>query len=66
MVPSTTARTKKKRKKAAALAAPVAASNDAYTAMPTPSTATYTKKGKKTDKKKATKPVRLPTMLMWA
>ncbi len=60
------ARTKKKRKKAAALAVPVAASDNVLTATLTPSTAPAMKKGKTTNKKKATEPIDLCTMLMWA
>ncbi len=59
MVPCAIERTKKKRKKATALAAPVAASDNALSLMPTQYTAPATKKGKMTSKKKAAKPVNL-------
>jgi hypothetical protein len=65
MVPLAAARTKKKRKKATAPAEPMAASNDASTAMPMPSTAPATK-SKMAGKKKAADPVDLCTMPMWA
>jgi hypothetical protein len=44
----------------------VAASDNALTATPTPSTAPTTKKGKTTGKKKAAKPIDLCMMPMWA
>ncbi len=66
MVPTAAARTKKKRKKAAAPAVPEAAPDNASTAMPRPSSAPTTKKGKTTGKKKAAKPVNLCAMPMWA
>jgi hypothetical protein len=65
-VPPAAARTKKKRNKAAALAVPAAASNNALTVTPTLSTAPATKKGKRTGKKKAAKPIDLHAAPMWA
>ena len=58
-------RTKKKRKKATPVAAPAAATNDALTAMPTPSTAPTMKKGKMTGKKKSAEPIDLQMSPMW-
>ncbi len=65
MVPSAAARTKKKRKKVAAPAASVAASKDASTAAPMPSTAHAMKNGKTTSKKKADEPADLRAIPMW-
>jgi hypothetical protein len=65
-VPSAAARTKKKWKKATAPTTPAAASGGASTAMPTRSTTPTMKKGTKTGKKKAAKPIDLHGMPMWA
>jgi hypothetical protein len=48
------------------VAAPAAATDDASTATPTPSTAPTTKKGKTTGKKKSAKPINLRASPMWA
>jgi hypothetical protein len=65
-MPPAAARTKMKRKKAAAPAAPEAASDNASTVMPMPSTAPSTRMGKTTGKKKSAKPVNLCATPMWA
>ena len=48
------------------MAAPAAATDDTSTAMPMPSTAPTTKKGKTTGKKKSAKPINLRASPMWA
>ena len=65
VAPHAATRTKKKRKKATPVAAPVATTNDASNATPTPSTAPTTKKGKTTGKKKSTEPFNLRTSPIW-
>ena len=47
------------------VAASAAATDDTLTATPTPSTASTTKKGKMTGKKKSTEPINLRTYPMW-
>jgi hypothetical protein len=64
--PHAATRTKKKRKKTTPVAAPAAITDNALTAMSTPSTAPTSKKGKTTGKNtKSAKPIDLRTSPMW-